>query len=256
MSERTLSWKSLYRALWQVAPRVYLPLLVLQAVALATNLFANTLQGPARGATSALIPLVLDPVLTGTSLAFAYQVLRGQGDDFSAAFTTGFRTWPNLVFTSVLTVFGALAPTGWLFYFVYRRFEQAVKSNEGLLATALPFAGMLALAIPGIYIGFRLFITVPLLFAEQQTPLSSLRRSWQLLQGNWWSAATAYLPLAAVVLLIGLPLAFLLSGSPLSELLLQSNPQFAGFIVALRLAGPLGWTLYMIYCLRLLESES
>lgn len=226
-------------------------------MALVANLGVNSLaDGPGRGAAAALVPLVLDPILTGTSLAFACQVLTAAVPDFGAALTRGVRTWPVLIATSILTVLAAIAPTGWLFYFAYRRFEQAFQGHEGLVAVALPFALMIVLAVPGIYLGVRLFVTVPLHFGESHGPLSPLPRSWQLTRGRWWSAAVAFLPLGLLVLALGLPLSLLVGPTGLAPLLLPGNPGLAGGVLALRLVGPLGWTLYMIYCLELIKCKS
>ncbi|MBC8122155.1 MAG: glycerophosphoryl diester phosphodiesterase membrane domain-containing protein, partial [Gemmatimonadaceae bacterium] len=197
-------------------------------------------------------PLVTDPIITATSLAFAYGVLTGQ-TTMGTAFVTGVRTWPLLVMTSALTVLGAMVPTGWLFALAYGHFAQAFNGGEGFLMIALPFAAMLALAVPGIYIGVRLFAAVPILFVERHTPFSAIRRSWILLKGQWWSTALAFVPLGAMLLILGALLSLVLVGSPFADLLLPSRPAWSGGILALRIAGPLGWTLYMLCCLRLLK---
>ncbi|MBW4698584.1 MAG: hypothetical protein KME03_11955 [Aphanocapsa lilacina HA4352-LM1] len=255
VTDADLSLFSLYRELVRVAPRVYLPLLVLQLVALIVNLTAANLEGPVRGATQALVPLVLDPILTGTSLAYAHQALTGTGDrDFGAALSQGLRTWPRLIATSILTVGAAIIPTAWLFYFAYRRFEAALLGGENFWAVAVPFAAMIVLAAPGIYLGVRLFVTVPLHFAEEHGAFSPLPRSWQLTQGHWWAAALAFVPLGLLVALLAVPLSFALAGTPWAERLLPGNAAIAGIIPALRLVGPLGWTLYMRFCLKLIAS--
>ncbi|WP_164929442.1 hypothetical protein [Gloeobacter violaceus] len=256
MTDADLSLSSLYRELVRVAPRVYLPLLVLQWIALAANLAVGSLpQGPVRGATQALVPLVLDPVLTGTSLAYAHQALTGTGDrHFGAAFSRGVRTWPKLIATSILTVGAAMLPTAWLFYFAYRRFEAALLAGAAFWEVAVPFGAMIVLAVPGIYLGVRLFVTVPLHFVEEHGALSPLPRSWRLTEGHWWAAALAFMPLGLLVALLALPLSFALVGTPWAERLLPGNAAIAGIGPALRLVGPLGWTLYMLFCLRLIAS--
>jgi hypothetical protein len=165
------------------------------------------------------------------------------------------RRWPLLVATSFLTVLSAMAPTGWLFALAYGRFATAYTGGAAFLEFALPFAAMILCALPGIYIGVRLFVTVPLVFVEAHTPVSAQVRSWKLMAGHFWSAALAYQPLGLAVLVLGAPLALVLAGTPFAALAVPGNPGLAGFVVALRLVGPLGWTLYMIYCLQLLETE-
>lgn len=246
---------ALYPELGRYVQRTYLPLLGLQLLALVFSLLPNSLSsGPLQGIATALVPLVTDPIITATSLAFAHGILTGQ-TTMGAAFVAGVRTWPLLVMTSALTVLCAMVPTGWLFALAYGRFAQAVNGGEDFLMVALPFAAMLALAVPGIYIGVRLFATVPILFVEHHTPFSAIRRSWNLLKGQWWPTALAFVPLGAISLILGAVLSPILASSPLAELLLPSRPAWSGGIVALRLVGPLGWTLYMLCCLRLLKQD-
>ncbi|WP_218082036.1 hypothetical protein [Anthocerotibacter panamensis] len=248
-----LSLAALYTVLGRFARQTYVPLLVLQGLALLAVLAANsTPDGPPRGIAQALVPLGSDPLITGTSLAFVYPVLVGRPVSLGSALVQALAAWPRLVATSLLTVLAALMPSGWLFYFAYRRFEQAVSGAEGWGMVALPFGGMILCALPGLYIGFRLFVTVPLIFIEPLTPVAALRRSWQLMGGRLGTAFLAYVPLGVLVLVLGFLLNLLLSGTELAQILAPGNPPLAGVVLALRLVGPLGWTLYVVYSLNLL----
>jgi len=226
-----------YRRLAQGIGPLYLPLLALQLVALGGSILPGLVAGPLQGVVSALVPLGIDPLVTGMSLALVHQARRGQSLAGREAWGQAVRIWPRLVATSALTVLAAVAPTGWLFYLAYHAFEQAFLGGGNFI---LPFVGMILAALPGIYLGVRLFYTVPLLFTEPQPPLSALKRSWQLTRGRWWQTATAFLPLGGLVLLVGLLLGWLLSGLSIPGL---AYPQW---VLALRLVGPLGWTFYLV----------
>lgn len=252
-----LTWVQLYGDLKRLAPRVYLPLLGLQLLALTVSLVPGQLSGPARGVAAALVPLVFDPLITGTSLAFARDRVLERTTGFTDAIGVAFRIWPKLIATSLITVLFAMAPTGWLFYLAYKQFERAAHTGGDLLALGLPFAGMIACALPGIYIGVRLFVTVPLLFIEEHSPLSAQKRSWQLTEGLWSSAALSYVPLGLLTLALAGGLGVVLAGTALGSLLAPDHAPtlVAGGILALRLVGPLGWSLYVLYCLRLIRVE-
>lgn len=214
---------------------LYGPLLVLQGLALmATGLPSLFPSGPVRGGISALIPLVVDPLITGMSLALAVQGLAGLKLGYAQAWQQALRTWGRLLATSLLTVGCAIAPTGGFFYLCYGLFEQAVLAQRDFITIALPFGGMILLALPGIYVGVRLLVTVPILFLEPLNPVAALRRSWALTKGRWWEAALAFMPLGGLIILLGLPL--------------YAGVGMVGFTWAMRLVGPLGWTFYMLYC--------
>jgi len=223
--------RDLYTDLWRVAPRIYFPLLLLQGFALLWTLV------PAFPGQAVLVSLVTDPLATGTSLAFAAAAYGERRLRWSEALNLGISAWLKLVVTSFLTIAAALGPTGWLFYLVYGWFARAFQGGGGW---EVPFGLMILLALPGIYIGLRLFITVPVLFVESPSPLVALKRSWRLQAGYEGAAALAYLPLGFLVLILGLALNLAL-------------PKL-GFILALRLVGPLGWTLYVVYCVQVLRA--
>lgn len=59
-------------------------------------------------------------------------------------------------------------------------------------------AGMIALIIPGIFISIKLFFYDAAIIIEGDDLSGSLKRSWQIVQGNWWR-------LFALFLLLTLP---------------------------------------------------
>ena len=48
------------------------------------------------------------------------------------------------------------------------------------------FAGLIALIIPGIYVGVRLYFSPQAVVAEGNGAFDALRRSWALVEGSWW----------------------------------------------------------------------
>jgi len=231
-----------YAQLWLKIGPLYAPLLALQGLALvATGLPSLFPSGPLQGGISALVPLVVDPLITGMSLALAVRGLAGLRLDYAQAWQQALGTWGRLLATSLLTVLCAIAPTGGFFYLCYGVFERAVLAQAAFISIALPFGGMILLALPGIYVGVRLLVTVPILFLEPLNPVAALRRSWALTEGRWWQAALAFMPLGGLIVLLGLPL-YALVGT-------------VGFTWAVRLVGPLGWTFYMLYCQELVASR-
>jgi len=221
---------------------LYWPLLGLQGVAWGAAWLAGLVPvGLLRGLVSAMVPLGVDPLITGMSLALAVRGLAGLKLDYGWAWQQAVRTWGRLLATSLLTVACAIAPTGWLFYGCYGIFERAVLTKSNFATIALPFSGMILLAIPGIYLGVRLLVTVPILFLEPLSPWAALRRSWGLTEGRWWQAALAFMPLGGLIGLLALPLYFLMGN--------------LGLTMAVRLVGPLGWTFYMVYCQELVATR-
>lgn len=66
--------------------------------------------------------------------------------------------------------------------------------------------GTLLLIIPGLYLLFRLSMTVCATCAEGLDPLTAFRRSWSLTDGRFWDIATVLGALFAVGLLAGVAL--------------------------------------------------
>jgi Membrane domain of glycerophosphoryl diester phosphodiesterase len=69
----------------------------------------------------------------------------------------------------------------------------------GVAAVALAVIGFIALIPVTIWISVRLIVAVPAVVLEQVSPVAALRRSWQLVQGNWWRMFGIYLLTAVVV---------------------------------------------------------
>jgi hypothetical protein len=55
-----------------------------------------------------------------------------------------------------------------------------------LLAALLPYLGLVALIVGGVFLWGALAIAVPAYVLEQIGPIKALRRSFQLVRGSWW----------------------------------------------------------------------
>jgi hypothetical protein len=55
-----------------------------------------------------------------------------------------------------------------------------------ILAALAVFAGFIALIVPGIYLGVALYFSAQAVVAEDRSPIDALRRSRELVSGQWW----------------------------------------------------------------------
>jgi hypothetical protein len=114
----------------------------------------------------------------------------------------------------------------------------AAKVTAG--AVLLGVVGSIGLIIVTIWIAVRLIVAVPAVVLEQASPVRALRRSWQLVQGNWWRMFGIYLLTGVVVTVIAfiieIPFTFVRGeisggGSPLTGLASTAAPNLIAIIV-------------------------
>ena len=54
------------------------------------------------------------------------------------------------------------------------------------LASVLPYLGLIGFIVFGVFLWGKLALAVPAYVLERIGPIDALRRSWRLVQGNWW----------------------------------------------------------------------
>jgi hypothetical protein len=162
----------LYRRYWRtllaIAAVVVVPLTLLQYVfghwvriqgEVTRNQVTSTSFWAAASASllAALVGLLLYQVLTGAiTRAIAAEVV-GEDPSVEQSYRFGFvRVW-SILLVSVLV---------------------------GLAVVA----GLILLIIPGIYIGVRLAVSIQALVVEGRRGTEAMRRSWDLVAGQWWHA--------------------------------------------------------------------
>lgn len=59
----------------------------------------------------------------------------------------------------------------------------AVGAEAGFAALLVQ---MVLVAVPALYVGIRLSLSVPVVVREGLGPVAALRRSWELVKGSWW----------------------------------------------------------------------
>jgi hypothetical protein len=70
------------------------------------------------------------------------------------------------------------------------------------LGALLVLVGVIFFIIPGIYIGVRFVVAAQATVLERQSVTDSLRRSWNLVEGNWWRVFGIVLVVAILVILL------------------------------------------------------
>jgi hypothetical protein len=114
----------------------------------------------------------------------------------------------------------------------------AAKLTAG--AVLLGVVGGIGLIVATIWVGVRLIVAVPAVVLEQTSPVQALRRSWQLVQGNWWRMFGIYLltgiVVAVIAFIIEIPFTFAKGaiaggGSPLTGLASTAAPDLLAIIV-------------------------
>jgi hypothetical protein len=70
------------------------------------------------------------------------------------------------------------------------------------LGALLVIIGLIIFIIPGIYIGVRFTVSAQAAVLERQSVTNSLRRSWNLVEGNWWRVFGIVLVVAILVFLL------------------------------------------------------
>ncbi len=71
-----------------------------------------------------------------------------------------------------------------------------------ILSIIIIILGFIALIIPGIYIMIRLALASPATVLENRSPVDSLKRSWAITAGNWWSIFWILFAIGIVVAII------------------------------------------------------
>jgi hypothetical protein len=100
----------------------------------------------------------------------------------------------SVISVSLLTLVIVLAP--WVVYGLIVIGLAAAKITAA--AVLVGIVGFIGLFIVTIWIAVRLLVAIPVVVLEVSSPVAALRRSWLLVQGNWWRVFGVYL-LAAIV---------------------------------------------------------
>ena len=78
-----------------------------------------------------------------------------------------------------------------------------------IIVAVLVLLGLLALVLPGIWIGVALALATPALVIERLTALAAIRRSFTMVQGRWWKTAAvvglSILVVVAAVIAVSIP---------------------------------------------------
>jgi hypothetical protein len=122
-----------------------------------------------------VVTMVVSVVFYGALLARLTAFTRGDESSFGSAIAAGLRHLPGMVLATILMTLALVA-------------------------------GLIALIIPGLYVGGRLQLWMIVMFAEDASALDSLSRSWQLTRKRWWRAAGIFT--IALILVYVLELAF------------------------------------------------
>jgi len=77
-----------------------------------------------------------------------------------------------------------------------------------LLIGLMAGLGMLFCFIPGIYLAIMFLLTTPIIAVEGLPGLSAMKRSWELVRGNWWRCFSIYLLLSLLVGLVSMGVAW------------------------------------------------
>lgn len=104
----------------------------------------------------------------------------------------------------------------------------ALSLLRGFLVGISFMVGIIALFIPGFYVLFRTFASMPALLLERLSASEAIGRSWRLAGGSMWKV-TGTLLLAFVIWLLGLIFMFTIVGILGSLLGLRGNPVLGVF---------------------------
>ena len=98
--------------------------------------------------------------------------------------------------------------------------------------------GTIALIIPGVFLGFKLFYYDYAIVIENAGIIGSLKRGWEVVRGNWWRTF-------ALNLIFGVPVSFL---TFIAEFVPAPGAQILNFVAVLGM----GW-LYAAFTIAFLE---
>jgi hypothetical protein len=117
-----------------------------------------------------------------------------------------------ITFLSVIVTIGALSkalldaytgrPSGWRHSLQFAADRVGPLSWLSLISGVLLLIGYILLVIPGIFLTVAWIVAVPVLMFEGASPVASLRRSYDLVQGRWWATFGALI--LAIIALIGI----------------------------------------------------
>jgi hypothetical protein len=105
----------------------------------------------------------------------------------------------SVIGVSLLVLVIVLAP--WLVYLAIVIGLAAAHATAA--AVLVGIVGFIALFVTTIWIAVRLLVAIPVVVLEVAGPVAALRRSWQLVAGNWWRVFGIYLLAAIVVAIVG-----------------------------------------------------
>jgi hypothetical protein len=121
--------------------------------------------------------LIIAPLVTAMHVLVVMGLARGEHPSVGSALSDGLRVLPRV-------------------------------SVAVLLYTLCVVAGTIALIIPGIFLAVRLYFAAQAAVVDEATGTHALRRSWNLVEDQWWRTFGILIVLAIVSGLLALPLGF------------------------------------------------
>lgn len=139
-----------------------------------------------------VVQSILTGMLTG---AFGRGLI---GDQISIGQAWRIARVASVIGVSLLVLVIVAAP--WLVYLLIVIGLAAAKVTAA--AVLIGIVGALALVPVTIWIAIRLLVAIPVVVLEAAGPSAALRRSWQLVAGNWWRVFGIYLLVTIVVAVV------------------------------------------------------
>ena len=110
----------------------------------------------------------------------------------------------------------------------------------GIIAVILVSLGFILLWIPGIFLLFLFIFCLAAILFEDKKVFSAIKRSYQLVWGNWWHTFSSFILVAIIGLLFVVLLITLFKGT--NSMWLIGGAAAAFFIIV----GPLYFSIYMV----------
>ena len=138
-----------------------------------------------------VVILLLLPVSTGLLVRLTTDVAMGRPTTFAGAFRRTLRRYMALAAYDLLVGLAALAVLVALLLVIFGGIALASAASNAnaavIVATVLIALGLLVAAmIAAAWLGIRLVVAVPAMLEEKLSPFAAVRRSWRLVQGNFW----------------------------------------------------------------------
>ena len=138
-----------------------------------------------------VVILMLLPVTTGLLVRLTTDVAMGRPTTFASAFRRTLRRYLALAAYDLLVGLAALAVVAVLLLVIFGGIALASASTNAnaavIVATVLiALAVFVASMIAAAWLGIRLVVAVPAMLEEGLGPIAAVRRSWRLVQGNFW----------------------------------------------------------------------